>query len=213
VRSPRAAWEATQQFLRDHTIAELRPKLRLTVWGATKFNDQAVIDSTLEEATATFGPLTAVSGIFHNWDLPGERLEDALEFAFADERRPKQEVGPVSLSLSYSFTWKNLLNPSPDVARKLTPKGGNSLGLSLGGRKLFIQPTFLFEMPEQASSFLTGLQLLEAATPFKPRDDYYYVTEPRKSTDGLKLTRLKEGWKDLGTRAQRLDGQMSDCQT
>jgi hypothetical protein len=196
VQNPRQAWDATQAFLRDHTVSELRPQLRLTVLGVTKFTDPAVVESILQQALDAFGPSTSVWGIFHNWDLPGDRLSDALEFALSDEHRPRQEVDSVSLHLSYAFSWKDLPNPSPDEARKVARKGRNSLGLSVGGHRLFMQPTFLFEVPEQTSSFITRLQAIEAATPFVPRDDYYYLTESRQSKDGIKLTRLKSGWKN-----------------
>jgi len=162
-------------------------------WGASQWTNSALVEAVRAEATEIFGAPTSISGEFFNLELPIERLLEALEFAFADDTRPKQALGPVGLYVSYSFRWKNLPNP-------LTPTEhfgrGNWLGVSLGGRRVFIQPTFLFESSER--DFITQLKQLESAMPFAPKDDYYYRLEPKKTSVGEKLVKLHRGWKDVG---------------
>lgn len=192
-RSTRKAWGAIQEFLAAHTISEPRSPLRLMSWGATQWTDPALVEAVRTEATEIFGAPTSLSGEFCNWELPVARLAEALEFAFADDARPKQALGPVGLHVSYSFRWKNLPNPSVPTEHF---GRGNWLGVSLGGRRVFIQPTFLFESSE--GNFITQLKQLESAMPFVPRDDYYYRLEPKKSGPGEKLVKLHRGWKDVG---------------
>lgn len=192
-RDNRKAWSAIQDFLAAHTISELRSPLKLMSWGASQWTDSALVEAVRAEATEMFGAPTSISGEFFNWELPVARLPDALEFALADATRPKQALGPVGLHVSYSFRWRNLPNPPP-------PKEhfgrGNWLGVSLGGRRVFIQPTFLFASSER--DFITQLKQLESAMPFAPKDDYYYRLEPKKSSVGEKLVKLHRGWKDVG---------------
>jgi len=192
-RTTRKAWSAIQEFLAAHTISELRAPLKLMSWGASQWTNSALVEAVRAEATEIFGAPTSISGEFFNLELPIERLLEALEFAFADDTRPKQALGPVGLYVSYSFRWKNLPNP-------LTPTEhfgrGNWLGVSLGGRRVFIQPTFLFESSER--DFITQLKQLESAMPFAPKDDYYYRLEPKKTSVGEKLVKLHRGWKDVG---------------
>ncbi len=186
-RNPRKAWEATQTFLRDRTVADLSAPLNLSLSGPSQWTDDAVVQATRAEATRTFGPATRISGEFFSWDLPVASLPEALEFAFADEQRPKQSVGPVHLYLSYTFRWNFMPNP-----QSLRP--ANRLGVMLGARRMFLQPNFVFEASDSDVDFISRLRELEAAMPFAPKDNYYYRVEPKKSGRGQKLVKLHKGW-------------------
>lgn len=192
-RNARKGWSAIQEFLAAYTISKLRSPLKLMSWGASQWTDSAEVEAVRSEATEIFGVPSSISGEFFNWELPIERLAEALEFAFADDTRPKQALGPVGLYVSYSFRWKNLPTPAAPTEHF---ERGNWLGVSLGGRRVFIQPTFLFEASER--DFITQLKQLESAMPFVPKDDYYYRLEPKKSGTGEKLVKLHRGWKDVG---------------
>jgi len=186
-RNPRKAWEATQTFLRDHTAADLGVPLNLSLSGPSQWTDPAVVQATRAEATQTFGPATRVSGESFNWELPVASLPEALEFAFADAQRPKQSVGPVHLYLRYTFRWKIMPNPQP-----LRP--ANSLGVMVGARRMFLQPTFVFEASDSDVDFISRLRELEAAMQFVPNDNYYSRVEAKKSGRGHKLVKLHKGW-------------------
>jgi len=193
-RNPRRAWEATQSFLRQHTVANLQSPLKLTVFGPSQWTNPSIVEAVRAEAARAFGPPTGISGDFHNWELPPVRLDEALEFAFADEDRPKQALGPVSLYLWFSFSWLKMPNAYPDGREH--PHSAGSLGLSIGGRRMFIQPTFVFAASDRDREFVAHLRELEAAMPFVPNDTYYYRLEPKKSGKGSKLVKLAKGWKD-----------------
>ena len=64
----------------------------------------------------------------------------------------------------------------------------------MGGRKLFLQPTFLFEASDQDQTFIAQLKLLEQSMPFAPKDTNYYRIELKKSGKGEKLVKLHPGW-------------------
>jgi hypothetical protein len=161
-------------------------------WGACQWTDPAVVESVRTEATDIFGAPTSISGEFFNWELPIAQLAEVLEFAFADDIRPKQELGPVGLYVSYSFTWKNMPNPTEPTQHF---GRGNWLGISVGARRVFIQPTFLFQASDRDHDFIAQLKQLETSMPFAPKDHYYYRLEPKKSGTGEKLVKLHRGWK------------------
>jgi len=183
---------AIQEFLHEHTVAELREPLELSLWGSSQWTDPDVVDSVRKDASAIFGPVMSTSGEFFNWQLPTSRLDEALEFTFADEARPKQSLGPVSLYLAFSFVWKDMPNPSVKTEHF---GRGNWLGVSIGGRKVYIQPTFLFDATDADNEFKQKLSQLEQSMPFKPKDSYYYRLEPKKTGKGEKMVKLHEGWK------------------
>lgn len=153
-RSSRKAWQTIQDFLLENTIHEMRSPLKLMSWGASQWTDSAVVKGVRAEATEIFGAPTSISGEFFNWELPTERLAEALEFAFCDDSRPKQSLGPVGLYISCSFAWKNMPNPTAPTKHF---SRGNWLGISVGGRRVFIQPTFLFEASDRDRDFIAQL--------------------------------------------------------
>jgi hypothetical protein len=181
--------------LREYTNAELRAPLKLMLWASTRYFDAAVIEATRAAATSAFGPATSTSGEFATWDMPVPRLDDALEFVFDANQRPKplNGIGPIDLYVCYSFRWKTMSNP------QVLPRGhfarGNFLGVSIGAWRLFIQPTFLFEATDGDLRFIADLRRLETAMPFAPNDTYYYRIEPKKTGPGEKLVKLHKGWK------------------
>lgn len=193
-RSARKAWDSVQSFLHQQTTAEMRAPVKLMLWGPGQWTDRAIVESVRAEAAEHFGQPTSISGEFYNWELPIARADEALQFALADEQRPKQQLGPVSLHVWYSLSWLALPNPPTDRSSEHVGRGSR-LGVSVGGRKVFIQPTFLFDASDQDREFVAKLQILEAAMPFAPKDSYYYRLEAKKSGPGEKMTKLHSGWK------------------
>lgn len=182
-----------RSFLDEQTISELGSPLRLTLWGSSQWTDAAVVEATRTQAVEAFGPVTSISGGFHNWELQTDRLADAVEFALADEQRPKQSLGPVSLYVSYSFEWKSMPNPAHGESRTHFERGSR-LGVSIGGRKVFLQPTFLFGASDTDPAFVSRLRSLEAKMPFVPKPTHYYRVEAKKTGPGERMVKLKSDW-------------------
>jgi hypothetical protein len=195
-RSARKAWSAVQAFLSDHTVAELQPPLKLTVFGPNEWSDHAVAQATIDEAVKTFGSPSSTSDMSYDWQLPTSRLAEAFEFALADDRRPKQALGPTTLYVVYSFAWRDLpFGPTLANTRHVLERC--LLAVSVGGRRVFLQPTFRFASSLDDKTFVKELSALELDMPFTPRDDFYYVVEAKKSGRGYKTRKLHKGWKSL----------------
>jgi hypothetical protein len=194
-RSARKAWEAIQAFLSAHTVAELQSPLKLTVFIPSQWNAD-IAQVTVDEALRIYGSPTRRSAMSYDWDLPTSRLGEALEFALADDQRPKQALGPTLLYLVYFFVWRDLrfgptLGTAPHNLQKCM------LAVSVGGRRVFLQPAFQFVTLQFDKNFVEDLSALESEMPFTPRDDFYYVIEPKKSGKGFKMRKLHRGWKSL----------------
>lgn len=195
VRGTRKGWAATQAFLQTHTKSEIRLPLKLMIWGPSQWTNEAVVAEARQAANHRFGAPTNISREFHNWELGTNELPAALEFAFADDECPKQPLGPVSLYVSYSFEWRSMPNvPAGEPTQHFGR--GNFMGVSIGGRRVFIQPTFLFAASDEDPSFRAKLRKLEQSMPFVPKSRYYYRVEAKKS-GGEKLVKLAEGWNSV----------------
>jgi hypothetical protein len=185
-----------QAFLSDHTVAELQSPLKLTAFGPNQWNDPGVAQATLDEAVKAFGSPSSTSDMSYDWQLPTSRLAEALEFALADDRRPKQALGPTMLYVAYFFVWRDLpFGPTlADVRHDLEKC---RFAASVGGRRVFLLPSFHFATSLDDKSFIKQLSVLESDMPFTPRDDFYYVIGPKKSGRGYKMRKLQKGWKSL----------------
>jgi hypothetical protein len=184
-----------QIFLSAHTVAELASPLKLSVFGPSLWNDDAA-QATVDEAVKTFGSPTRSSAMSYDWDLPTSRLPEALEFALADDRRPKLALGPTLLYVAYTFVWRDLpFGPTLANARHDLQKC--LLGVFVGGKRVFLQPAFQFTPSVDDKTFIEKLSALESDMPFTPRDDFYYAIEPKKSGKGFKMRKLHKGWKNL----------------
>ncbi|MFO1415154.1 MAG: hypothetical protein U1F10_14865 [Burkholderiales bacterium] len=197
-RDPRRAWPAIRRFLAGHTInCELSgaPELAITI--VSDACDRDGMLAAWAEATDRFGAPTATSGDSRRWTLPPAQLDAAVAFALEDDRRPPQPVGPVHLSFFYVFDWRDLPNhpPAPKFPRALT---ASRLGVHLGGGKAFVQPALRFAASDADPAFVARLRALEAAMPFKPKDDCYCRVEPKATGRGDRLVRLAPGWKGTG---------------
>jgi len=62
-RSARKAWSAVQAFLSDHTVAELQPPIKLTVFAPNPWNDAGGAQATINEAVNMFGAPSGTSGM------------------------------------------------------------------------------------------------------------------------------------------------------
>lgn len=181
----------------DHTVAELQSPLKLTVFSPNQWNDHSVAQATIDEAVKTFRSPTSMSGMSYEWQLPTSRLAEALEFALADDQRPRQALGPTTLYFGYRFVWRDLpFGPTLATARHVLDKC--LLAVSVGGGRVFLQPSFYFATTIDDKSFIEELSALELDMPFAPRDDFYYVVEPKKSGRGYKSRKLHKGWKTGG---------------
>ena len=124
------------------------------------------------------------------------RLGEMIDFALASERRPKQDVTPFSLYMTYTLNWRAA---QAATARSfgVPAMAANQLGVMIDDHQLFLQPSFSFEGSDTDPGFIKRLLELECAMPFVPRDDCYFRIEPKKTGKGNKLVKLQKGWKHV----------------
>ena len=195
-RNARKAWWATEEFLSKHANAVNGPEIRLRVWEPSERTDAVISQQTMAEAIDTFGPPS--SGDINEWKLPAAQLTQALDFAFRDEERPKQLSGPVALHFWYRFDWKHLLPVTRGIDARflvLPPNFRCLLLISIGGRKFFAQPTFLFSLPSTSPKLARFLSELEPDLPFSLKDEYFYRVVPMRPGKKDRLFKLHQGWR------------------
>jgi hypothetical protein len=186
-------------FLQKHTVFRLATPIDLQCERPGQWVDAEVAEQRIEAARRLFGPDGNERGSPATWQLETSQLAAAIAFALDDDKWPRQRLGPTMLHVAYRFSWLNLeadARVAADVARSLWDDGDNLLGVSLGGRKLFLQPTFVFRQPYRSLLLLQFLDGLQNDAPFVLRRQYFRRLTPRK--DGLlgrgRLIKLDDGW-------------------
>jgi hypothetical protein len=187
VRGARRVWTAIQHFLENHTEYRLSPTATVTCHGPDKYTDGAVANQSATETTTLLGIEPNVSGVFRTWPVVSDQLPAVLEFAFGWERYPKQQIDPLSFYCSYNFNWRGL--PSSQVE-----SFESKLGICIWGRKVILQPTFVFSLPAASPELRRFLSSIESDLPFKMRDDFFRAIVPKVNGKGEKDIKLKKGW-------------------
>ena len=189
IRDGRKSLQFAQKFLTRNTIFNLASTIKLTVQAPSQWTNQVVSEQTVKDAIGIFGQPKHSS----YWEFSSSLLPEALEFAFADEQRPKQALGPVLISFSYQFEWEQAPARSNDFNKRFYNKG-STLGILIGSRKFFLQPTFIFPWvydTQELHEFLIGL---EPELPFRFRDDYFKRVVPTKDGKSERLLKLPKSW-------------------
>jgi hypothetical protein len=186
LRGARRSWLAIEQFLHNCTSYHLNEhSIKLTCHGPDKYTDASVAERCAVDAEALAGFPPATSGIFRTWALSKEQLSAALEFAFTWSKYPKQPVEPLSLYVSFGFEWLGTKSQT-----------SSSIGVSIWGRSVILQPTFVFDLSAESSELKELVTSIENSLPFKLRDDYFKSIVPTASGKGEKAIKLRKGWRN-----------------
>jgi hypothetical protein len=134
--------------------------------------DEAVGSPRIEEAWRRFGPDPHGQKDYALWIIDPSDLEAAIAIALDDDRYPRQPYGPTTLSFWYLFRWKEF----EPVYRTLAPNSNDrfcSLGISLGGQRLFLQPSLVIPASWDSQVAREFITRVEADLPFRLRDQYF----------------------------------------
>jgi hypothetical protein len=208
LRNPRVGWPFTVEFLEKFTIHyDYIAGIRLSCSKPGKYTDETVAINRIQAAEKIFGPVT--NAFFPEWKLTLDQLPLAIEFALDDDKWPRQDLGPVSLYFSYILLWREfLVCPAPsrqDVVEYMRQDKwddpGKSplsrLGVSLGQRRLFLQPFFQFPFPYNSETGREFLACIEENLPFRFRDQYFKrMPRSKKGTYG-RMRKLPKGWRQV----------------
>ncbi len=202
IRDPRRAWPRVQNFLNDHTCIEQITASARTMptlqFDPSRCNDHAMAAARLEEAVQRFGdpvrqerPAQAKS-----WIINPSLFDAAVDFAMGDEAFPEVNFGPTRLSYSWRFYWRDAESSLSAPLENDSRPSVSRLGVMMGGRRIFLQPTFVFTEPWTSTAVRTFLDRLESQLPFRIRNQYFKrVLAPRgKGRRGLVLN-LPADWR------------------
>ena len=184
-KDARKAWAQIEFFLRKWTIlTSLRDSVRFQCVppyeGSVKgYNEYRAY------ANRILG--TQGEGL---WELSPDDLPKALALAFDEENWPRQRGGgPANLQFSYEFEWANPVPPASSPLRRTS-----SLGITVSGKRIFIQPTFIFPWSAESGVVQRLVSDIESDIPVLLKNVYFKRMIPTK-TGGYCVRRLTNEWK------------------
>ncbi len=204
---PRGAWQALQTFLQDCAEVDGPEQIRLTAHRPTQFDDSSVSERCVKAAVARFGdPDSTTGGGFMfpsgepvpgghlEWTGDQDRLPQFLEFLFSGDPWPKTVVGPIAVSMTYRFLWRNpdSLKPLQEQCEgHLTADGclRNTLAVSLE-RRSFVQPLLWFPYGPSDSRLADLIHLVTSQLPFKLSPRHFRVASPLKEGGGYSFRKF-----------------------
>jgi len=190
-RNPRKGWTQTKHFLETVTNYSLRDSVKLNIHCYPKWSDPILIEKCTMDAIEIFGPANKRTGELSNtWHVPLTRIDEAIEFAMQDIDRPIQEIGPTRLHFCFDLTWKQ----HQSLSNVTDPGLGSHIGITLGGRRLFIQPTLRFPFQEVNRDLLDYLAYVQCHLPFKFRENCFKLFHPTKDGKSGIGRKLGPGW-------------------
>lgn len=193
VKDARRAWKLTEEFLNQQADFALGHHLDLTYYEPTQEADASVASARLAAARAVLGPETSAQPNCLRWKIQPDQLPAAIDFALDDEKFPLWAWHPTNLHLYYLFTWKHFdLLLAPNETRDVR----STLGVTIGGGSVFLQPRFVFPAAWSSEIFRTLLVRIEPASPFRFRDQYFkrWFSPVRKGGFGRSL-KLAKDWR------------------
>lgn len=207
-RDARLAWEATTHFLSDCALFRLGPGITLNCYELTGGKDPNAAHGRQAEARHIFGPEDANRSSTHvrHWPLAAHQLTAGIEFALDDDQWPKQELGPAWLAFSYAFVWRDLLDlPHPSADEFASPPWGedwSTLGIILGGGRLFLQPMLILPFPYDSDKLVRFLERVEPLLPFRLRDQYFKRALRSRTPGYGRVRKLEKNWRSTSARAR-----------
>lgn len=157
---------------------------------------QAMSEARRGEAIAAFGPPDSDSPANGaKWTLDAAQLDDAVAFEAAGPKSEEGRFDPSSLYAHLKFRWRRPWAGSGDEAL-----GESGLGIYVSGRKLFLQPHFVFLSSLDSCEFRTHLTAIENAVPFRFNDNYFkrWVITPKRGNQG-RILKAPKGWREQWT--------------
>jgi hypothetical protein len=188
-RKPRLAWVQVQEFLAAQASCQLQPNLRLHCWKPSDWLDAELAKSRLAEAQQRFGDVQA-----GQWtDIDVARLDEAIAFAMDDDQYPRQQLGPVDLSVTYSFIWPDF--PPRLVQPKEWRKLPSHLNITFGSHKLVLQSDLNFPAPWTSQFLRDYISALETRLPVKIYDQYFKRWLPWRDGKDARTVKLPRDWR------------------
>jgi hypothetical protein len=192
-------------FLERFTIHSGPRDVSIQVFRASDFDSEDHSERYKKAVISCFGPCSNDGGFFlgtlgstpkpmnYRWNLPGDLLGKAIDFLLSGHPYPKQLFGPVQLSYSFDFEWKDPRSGLPfaeetkDRVSKHNTKSSIRIDLQ---RESFVAPELQFPFSVSDERLYDMLKLIVPALPFKIGVKHFRLRLPLKNGPGDKLARL-----------------------
>ncbi len=129
----------------------------------------------------------------YRWELTSDSLEKAIDFLLSGHPYPKQLFGPVQLSYSYEFDWKDPRSGLPFAQEDKDRASGHDTKSSIRidlQRDSFVAPELHFPFSVSDERLYGMLKLIVPALPFQIGMRHFRLRVPLKDGTGHKLIRL-----------------------
>jgi hypothetical protein len=194
-RGVQRAWEDLQHFFSTCTHVSAPSSIELEVERPTAWDDEAPMWPIIDHALRHFG--TPSSEVLHGsadglsgalskggrytWTRTSAQIESDLAYLIQGEPWPKTAMGPVTLRLSQTFTWKrSTALPSLERAHPQAPPGAGRFSVWLS-RRCFVQPSLTFPFVHDDPALLDFLRELRLHLPFRMHNNHFRRVLPGKS--------------------------------
>jgi hypothetical protein len=195
------------KFIREFTINSGASSIALEVYAATQFDTHDQSSACIKKATAFFGSPPDVGDLFLGalggkasqmnvkWTVPSHDFDKAVEFMVEGHPWPKQVLGPVTLSFSYDFIWRDPRSGGPFPGQESDCPRDNSLASHIRvdlQRNSFVAPDLKFPYELADARLHEMLSLVVPALPFRPSVKHFRKSIPLKGGVGTKIRRLEQ---------------------
>jgi hypothetical protein len=204
IRDPRRAWPRVQSFLSDYVDLEATPSsaptLRFDLSLASL--DPAIATARFEEAIRRFGDPSQGGGRSEmaNWVISPSLFDSAVDFALGDEAFPEVAFGPTSFSFYRRFYWREAQSGLSPASERDPRPSLSRIGVTIGGRRIFLQPLLVFTEPWTSNAVQTFLDRLEPQLPFRFRNQYFKrVLAPVGKGRRGRVLNLPADWRRTGS--------------
>lgn len=194
-RDPRKAWPIVEEFLGGLEKVELGHNVELACDEGGKWTDIAVAERRISEARRLLGVPVNPKDTHPRWKISSTQVQSAIQFALDDDKYPKQQTGPVRFHCNYHFFWPEFEQRPYWVGEGDERRRHSMLGVTIGGRGLFLQPTFVFPAPWSSSHLREYIMRVEQKLPFRFRDQYFKRWIPPKKSGHGRLLTLPASWR------------------
>lgn len=191
------AWQSTKDFLREFTAGPILASAELRCRPPSRWMTQAMADARRGEAITVFGPPDSdepANGA--KWTFgAAAQLDDAIAFEAAGPKSEHGRFDPSSLYAHFKFRWR-----TPWAGSGGEALGESGLGIDVSGRKLFLQPRFVFLSSLESPEFREHLVAIENAVPFRFNNGYFkrWVITPKRGNQG-RILKVPKGWREKWT--------------
>jgi hypothetical protein len=187
-RTARQAWQKTLDFLDRHTLREMRREITFGFPSTAVDGPGEYLGHVREK----LGPQTGQPP-YHVWSLTSAEFELCLRLALDVDRWPRD--AEFRFSFCYDFVWRQegVQRIPREGAMNGVPKYSWMI-VTIGSRKVFLQPSFYFPHAHDSDEIHTLLQAIGSDLPFRFSPHHFQRVYAAKRGNGYVGRKLPKDW-------------------